>query len=387
MFTGKSMENRSHIHVLHIVGEPLGGIRKHIHDIMKSCDPGIVRFSYVFSTTGQDAVFKSEFPSITRNLIAVLPLPISKLPMPMDVINLIRLAHFVRKHRVTIIHGHGAKGGLYARFLTLFSSAKSIYTPHGGSLHNMFGRIAGYLYITAEKFMQYLSDCLVFESEHTAALYEEKVGIPGCYWCINNNGLAQPDLAMVLKDAEILNLRGHFGEFYHIGVFGILRQVKGQHIAIQALFQLHDSGRKAVLHLIGHGPDHDSLVQLVKKLRLDPWVIFHGDVTNVMPYIYAMDVVVVPSLFESFGYAALEAIFLRKWVIASDTGGLKYLIKDGKTGTLVPAGDAKALSKAIVQVWDDTPTLHEEEFQTTIQHYSMANMSAKITNVYKKLST
>lgn len=67
-----------------------------------------------------------------------------------------------------------------------------------------------------------------------------------------------------------------------------------------------------------------------------------------LPYYYsASDVVVVPSEYESFGLVALEAMACGTPVVASETGGLAFLIKDGETGFHVPAGNSAVLAEKL----------------------------------------
>jgi D-inositol-3-phosphate glycosyltransferase len=75
---------------------------------------------------------------------------------------------------------------------------------------------------------------------------------------------------------------------------------------------------------------------------------------DTLPYYYsASDVVVVPSEYESFGLVALEAMACGTPVVASETGGLAFLIRDGETGFHVPAGNPDALVERIEQILED----------------------------------
>jgi len=74
----------------------------------------------------------------------------------------------------------------------------------------------------------------------------------------------------------------------------------------------------------------------------------------VYPVLAAMDVYVHPALMEGFGIAVLEAMAMRKPVVATTTGGLPEIVQDGQTGLLVPPGEPNALAQAIVNLLQDS---------------------------------
>ena len=91
------------------------------------------------------------------------------------------------------------------------------------------------------------------------------------------------------------------------------------------------------------------LQALCGELGLGEMVLFLGKRDqNTLPYYYsAAEVVVMPSHYESFGMVALEAMACGTPVIASQVGGLAFLVKDGETGFFVPAQDPEALAEKL----------------------------------------
>ncbi len=109
-----------------------------------------------------------------------------------------------------------------------------------------------------------------------------------------------------------------------------------------------------------HDPDSElaRLLQMVQALGLDEVVRFMGAKSHdLLPYYYASaTAVIMPSDYESFGMVALEAMASGTPVIATEVGGLAFLVRDGETGYLVPVRDPQALAERILTLLTDTQT-------------------------------
>lgn len=107
----------------------------------------------------------------------------------------------------------------------------------------------------------------------------------------------------------------------------------------------------------GDDPDDEMarLQALRKELDIHDLVTFLGSKDqDVLPYYYAAaEMVVMPSHYESFGLVALEAMAMGTPVIASEVGGLAFLVRDGETGFHVPSRDPEALAERIYRLLVD----------------------------------
>ena len=338
------------IHVMQIVGDPIGGIRKHVHSVIEGLDT--VRFvqSYAYSTTAQDEHFRREIGPLKVHLMGVVPLSIRKKPHPSDLLNLLKLIRYCKKNRVDVVHGHGAKGGLYARLVGYLCKIKSVYTPHGGMVHNMFPRWEDKLYTAVEKWLSSMTDLYIFESKYTSDAFQNKVvRLPAGRWIVNYNGIAEIDINDVALRARGLGYDLTDRKVLKVGVFAMLRSQKGQKYAIRAVSNLLVNGNDRIcLHLFGDGPDKASLQNEVIRLGLEGHVKFHGDVCDAEAHMFAMDVILIPSLFESFGYVAIEAMAVGKRVIASRVGGLVEVIDD-QVGRLIEPKAETAIAHALIE--------------------------------------
>ncbi|MEW5993170.1 MAG: glycosyltransferase [Candidatus Zixiibacteriota bacterium] len=133
------------------------------------------------------------------------------------------------------------------------------------------------------------------------------------------------------------------------------RLIYGPDVLLQALALAKQSVPEIELTMAGQGELTDKLKKMCAELGLDGNVRFVGHVPN--EEIYALlqqhHIMVMPSLSESFGVAALEAAACTRPVIASNIGGVPEVVSDGETGILVPPKDPVQLAEAIVKLADD----------------------------------
>ena len=181
---------------------------------------------------------------------------------------------------------------------------------------------------------------------------------------------------------------------------GRIEPLKGVDTLIQAMscLQLND-GHKVHLAIIGGDPSASPqemsaemarLQKLCDDLCLGQLVVFLGKRDqDRLPYYYsAAELLVMPSHYESFGMVALEAMACGTPVIASEVGGLAYLVRDGETGFTVPDQEPELLSEKITWLLDDHD-LHRTMSGRAVEYaqdYAWEKIAAQIVDVYKELA-
>ncbi len=130
---------------------------------------------------------------------------------------------------------------------------------------------------------------------------------------------------------------------------------KGIDVLIQALARLNSSKAGLELWLVGEGPLHGELEQLVRDLDLKTRVKFLGsrNRAEIWKLMHQCTLFVLPSRAEPFGIVLLEALACRKPVIATAVGGIPEIIEHGKNGILVEPENPEVLSTAIETVLQD----------------------------------
>ena len=130
---------------------------------------------------------------------------------------------------------------------------------------------------------------------------------------------------------------------------------KGLDVLIRALRHIHDAGLDVDLILAGAGPEDQRLRDLAAELGLAGRVRFWGVASRaeLASLLHGCAVFALPSIWEAFGIASLEAMVCGKAVVASDCGGIPEVVRHGETGLLVPPGDAPALGAAMAELLRD----------------------------------
>ncbi|MFF7892624.1 glycosyltransferase family 4 protein [Streptomyces sp. NPDC007907] len=134
-------------------------------------------------------------------------------------------------------------------------------------------------------------------------------------------------------------------EFRQVGV-------KGHEVLIDAvplIIRQHPGARFFVIgdELVGDGEYRRELERRAARLGVADRIRFTGFRSDISAVMAGLDVLVNPSMEESACYAVVEALLMRKGVVATDVGGLPDTVQHGRTGLLVPPADPPALAQAV----------------------------------------
>ena len=329
------------LNILHVFRAPVGGLFRHVLDltreqIARGHRVGLIADSRTGGTRADDTLRALE-PSLALGLTRV---SMRRHANPSD---LLVLAHVVRRAAQTqadVVHGHGAKGGAYARLSFGTKRAVRAYTPHGGSLLYGHDTLAGKFYLATERLLMLRGDLFLFESAYSADIFRNKIGSPRGLVRVVHNGVSRAEFEPIGTTADATDL-----------VFmGELRPVKGIDVLLDAIAHLRDAGRAVTATLVGDGPDREALQAQTARLGLADTVHFRP----AMPARVALTlgrIMVVPSRAESLPYVVLETAAGGKPLITTKVGGIPE-IYGPLSNTLVPPVDAAALAQAIVQALD-----------------------------------
>ncbi len=355
----------SPLNILHVFRAPLGGLFRHVIDLARGQaarghNVGLI----VDSTTGG-----ARADEVLTPLAHDLTLGISKHPFPRhlglgDLSGAQHVARRIAQTSAHVIHGHGAKGGAYARLAAAPKGTIRVYTPHGGSLHYRPNTPLGVIYLGLERLLMPRGDLYLFESVYSRDVFHAKVAKPNGTVRVVHNGIAEADFNLIEPAADATDIL----------FVGELRAIKGIDVLIDAVALLHREGRRVSATIVGSGSDEGALRAIVEMRGLA------GDVRFLpaMPARRAFSLgrmMVVPSRSESLPYVVLEAAGAGLPLVATQVGGIPEIF-GADSERLIPPENAPALAAAIATTLEDPQ--ESRQFAQALRQRVRAAFSAEL---------
>jgi glycosyltransferase involved in cell wall biosynthesis len=168
------------------------------------------------------------------------------------------------------------------------------------------------------------------------------------------------------------------------------RSKYGPDVLLKAMSEVKKTVPGVTLSFAGRGEQTVKLKKMVSALGLEDTVHFVGFVQRdrIYPFLQEHHLMVMPSLTEAFGVAALEASACGRPVIASNVGGVPEVVLDGTTGILVPPKDPHKLAEAIINLAQDARArekMGKAGYEFVKQRYSWERSLDMMGDLYERL--
>ncbi|MFU1887527.1 glycosyltransferase [Bacillus wiedmannii] len=346
------------MYLLNYVGD--GGSEKYVLDLIQSMDPECCIL--VYSTPGP---FLHKFEALN--------IPIYQIEMkhPFDIKTAWKLKEIIAKEQVDIVHAQFLRENYIAILAKLLgASIRVIWTYHVDVPMSLPLKWCNNI------FTRY-NDTIICISQFMKQQLLQK-GVQKDKLKIIYNGLEDPylnNLPSVHKPMKI-------------AVIGRLSEEKGQPFLIHGLQKLKTKYPSLQWHcnIIGDGPLKTPLEDLVTSLQLNDSVSLLGFRDDIIKEYSAHDIIVIPSKNEGLSYVAIEAIAMKKPVIATNIGGLPEVIVPNQSGISIPYGDVEQLATALATLLQDDKlyySLAECGREYYLQHFTFSKMIEEVKHIYR----
>lgn len=370
------------LNILLILETSGGGSGRHVIDLAGQLIRAGCAVTVAYSGLRADSAFLQEITAVPG--LRLVRVDMRRSPCPGDVVAILRLRKEIAKSGpFDVIHGHSSKGGALARIAALGLPGTRVYTPHAFRTLDPSLSSASYrLYAIIERVLASISNgiVLVSEAEKQHAL---QLGLPASKLHVIPNGLekqAQSSREAVRKRVGISQ------RAVCVGFVGRLVPQKAPERLIRAFALIAQNNPDARLVMLGDGPLQAELYQLAGQLGIGQqtsWL--EGE--NGAAFMPALDMFVMPSLYEAFPYVLIEAANAGLPIIATPVGGTDEVLSDQVNGFVVGHDDARALSAALEQLIQE-PQLRLRMGQASRDigcQFSVAAMAGKTLDLYRQL--
>ncbi|NRA91438.1 MAG: N-acetyl-alpha-D-glucosaminyl L-malate synthase BshA [Psychroserpens sp.] len=267
-----------------------------------------------------------------------------------------KLVDMVKLHDIEILHVHYAIPHAYAAYMAKkMLQEEGIYIPIVTTLHGTDITLVGShpFYKTAVTFSINKSDAVTSVSqslkEDTLRLFDIKnhIDVVPNFIDLDKylNNFTDCQRGMMAEDDEKI--------ITHISNF---REVKQIPDVIKVFYNIQKE-MPAKLMMVGEGPEREGAERLCMKLGIMDKVIFFGNSNEIDKILCFSDLFLLPSVTESFGLAALEAMASGVPVISSNSGGIPEVNSHGVSGFLSPVNDVDDMSKNALYILSDNERL------------------------------
>ena len=304
-----------------------------------------------FITYQQPFRLPSFLPRIFFHEVDVGRYPLFEYP-PYDLALAVRMHEVVRSHKLDLLHVHYAIPHATSAWIAkemlaeTHTDIKVLTTLHGTDI-TIVGQDPSFHAIT--KFSIEKSDGLTAVSRFLRAETQSAFGCASCRIevipnfidpAVYDRARYQPQFADIAKGRKVM---------MHLSNFRPVKRVK----EIIQIYARVARDIPSVLVMVGDGPDRVLAEQEARDLGVSGDVFFLGKLESVAPLLASADLFLLPTVSESFGLSALEALATGVPVIGANAGGLPEVVVDGVTGALCVPGDVEGMAHAAIALLSD----------------------------------
>lgn len=324
------------VNILHVISKlPVGGVENQLLTTLKNYDRMKLN-PLVCSLLDKGEIGKE----IEDAGIEVFSL--NKLKHRFDLTIVKDIYSLIKKRNIKIVRTHQYHANLYGRLAALLAKTPCIVA----SVHNVYTIDRKLHRRMINRFLARFTDKVVAVSEIVKKDILKYDGLRKDKVTVIYNGIDTDRL--LNKDSNVIRSEFNISSDVPVtGTIGRLTFQKGQKYLIEAVSIIKEKFPKIMLLIVGDGPMKDELQNYAKALGLNEHVIFTGSRRDIPALLAAMDIFVLPSLWEGLPNALLEAMASGKPIIATDIPPVREAINFEKEGILVPARNSSAIASSI----------------------------------------
>jgi len=280
---------------------------------------------------------------------------------PLDMsrrVNLKTISHLstlISENGIDIVHSMGARADFFARMACRRQSSPAVVCTVAMLVEGFdVGVFRKTFYRIADRYSaKYVTQYIAVSKALKLRLVQER-GVPTEKVSVVYNGVELDRYDPSLYDSVGVRRSLDINDDYPIiGTIGRLVYQKGLSYFLKAAELVYLEKKQVRFVIIGDGPEETNLKQLAESLGISHVCMFPGLRFDVAKLLSTFDVFVLPSVLEGLPRTIIEAMAMKRPIVATNIHGVREQLRDNITGLLVPPADPKALAVAILNILHD----------------------------------
>ena len=346
-----SLKMTAPIRVTQVLEATSGGTRRHLREVVSALETEEFEVRIV-CCIARDPAFRDDVIAYRErgHRVTILAMRPGLSPLH-DGLAVHSLRQLLKSEPCDILHVHSAKAGWLGRLAARGLGCRVIYSPHAFPFLRSGPAIARFAYQLAERISAPWADVLLAVSEAEGRLAMESGLFAADHVRVLQNAVDLDDL-----DQSVAKGPAHRGRPppRRFGLIGALRPQKGPFVLLEAARLLRDRGTPVPIVLPQRGPELPRVTQFIERHDLGSLTELVAAPGSLRLLLGRCDVAVLPSLWEGLPYSMLEALALRRPVIASDLPVFEDLLHPLDQRLIFPTGDVEELANRLA-LWAQLP--------------------------------
>lgn len=297
--------------------------------------------------------------------------------------NVSSIVQYIRKHDIKLIHAHLPWAGIVARRAGRITGVPVVYTEH--NKQERYHVLTRWMNLLT---MNWLTKVIAVSADVAESIRTHKPGLKPPLQTLLNGVNIDHFAPASFDGSDVRSRLGIPPDAPVIGTVAVFRFQKRLDVWMQIAAAILEKVPGAHFVIVGDGPLKAELVETRRKINLEERVHFAGLQTEVRPYLAAMDIYMMSSIFEGLPIALLEAMASGCAVVTTDAGGIKEVIRHGQEGLVCPVEQPEKLATFAVELLNNPEKRRQLAAQgrTRVEeHFSLKKMVRELEDLYAGL--
>ena len=359
-----------------------GGTEKHLAQLIAGLPPDAFRCAVVAFDLGANPLLDG----LRARGVSIIGVPVGREYVPNAVVQAWRLFKLIRKNKYDIVQTFHQKADTYGAVIARLSGVEHLISSKRdtGQLRKPW-----HVFLNRRLNSLFSAFIVVAEAVRVAVMASDHLPASRITTIYNGVDIARFTLPTAEQRRAARTRLGFAADDFVVGMVARFRPEKNHDVFFAGLSQAAASIPSLKILAVGAGPLLARFRERTAQTELGARTVFAGDVSEVVPCLWAMDVGCLTSgSNEGFSNAVVEQMAVGLPMIVTDVGGNAEAVIDGENGRVIPPLDAAALSWALIDLHGNparSAAMGRASRTRVEERFSVDRMCAEHIRLYRSL--